>query len=98
MEELGIRQDSPAWIAYVKLSFVVALGAMITGIIVLPISLAAQGYLLMGTVFLSGSAISLSKTLRDQHESRRWINRLVEARAEEMLKRYETGEGSLELE
>lgn len=89
MEDLGIHQDSQAWVIYVKLSFVIALGAMVAGVAILPISLAAKGYLLMGTIFLCGSAISLSKTLRDQHEAKRWINRLVEARAEEMLKKYE---------
>jgi hypothetical protein len=89
MEELGIHQDSSAWVLYVKLSFGLALLAMIAGIAILPVSLAAKGYLTMGTLFLAGSSISLSKTLRDQHESKRWINRLVEARAEELLKRFE---------
>lgn len=90
MEEHGIHQDSPAWVLYVKLSFVIALAAMAAGVAILPVSLAAKGYLLMGTLFLAGSSISLSKTLRDQHESRRLVNRLVEARVEETLKRYET--------
>ena len=90
MEELGIHQDSPAWVLYVKLSFAIALAAMLAGVTILEVSLAAKGYLIMGTLFLCGSSISLSKTLRDQHESKRWINRLVEARAEELLKRYES--------
>lgn len=90
MEDMGIHQDSEAWVLYVKLSFVISLAAMVAGVAILPISIAAKGYLFMGTIFLTGSAISLSKTLRDRHESKRWINRLVEARAEEMLKRYET--------
>lgn len=90
MEEHGIHQDSSAWVLYVKLSFIIALGAMAAGIAILPVDLATKGYLLMGTIFLSGSSISLSKTLRDRHESKRWINRLVEARAEDVLRRYES--------
>lgn len=90
MDDVGIQQDSPAWTIYVKLSFGVALAAMTAGIAILPVTLAAKGYLIMGTFFLSGSAISLSKTLRDQHESKRWNNKLVEARAEELIKRYES--------
>ena len=90
MEDHGIHQDSSAWILYVKLSFVIALAAMAAGIAVLPVDLGAKGYLIMGTLFLCGSSISLSKTLRDKHESRRWTNRLVDARSEELLKRYES--------
>jgi hypothetical protein len=39
----------------------------------------------MGLLFTVGSCFSLAKTLRDGHESKRFINRLEEAKAERII-------------
>jgi len=90
MNDKRMYADSGSWIVFTKLSFLVSLGAMIFGIVMLPLDLWAQGYLGMGLVFLVSSTISVSKTLRDQHEFDRIINRVEEAKTEKILNEYST--------
>lgn len=80
--------DSGTWVVFTKLSFMVSLGAMILGIVMLPLDIWAKGYLGMGLFFLVSSTISVSKTLRDKHEYERIINRVEEAKTEKILKEY----------
>lgn len=75
---------------FTKMSFLVSLGAMVFGIVMLPLDLWAKGYLGMGLFFMVSSTISVSKTLRDKHEFDRIINRVEEARTEKILKEYGT--------
>jgi hypothetical protein len=86
MEVPGIHQESPAWIAYVHISFVLSIMLMCIGIWVLPVTLWIKGYLAMGMFFAVSSSLSLSKTLRDQHEARKLINRVSTAK---MLKEFD---------
>ncbi|MEI7646495.1 MAG: YiaA/YiaB family inner membrane protein [Chloroflexales bacterium] len=83
------QKDSPAWIAFVWISFVLSSGMMILGVWFLPVDAWVKGYFAMGFFFTMGSSFSLSKTLRDQHESRRLINRIVDAKTEKILNDYE---------
>ncbi|WVM87831.1 hypothetical protein UMZ34_15395 [Halopseudomonas pachastrellae] len=39
-------------------------------------------------LFLVSTTITLSKTMRDEHEGKRIHNRLSEARAQQLLKEY----------
>jgi hypothetical protein len=83
------QKDSPAWIAFVWISFAISSGLMILGVWYLPVDAWVKGYFAMGFFFNVGSCFSLSKTLRDQHESRRLINRIVDAKTEKILHDYE---------
>lgn len=67
----NVRADSPAWQWFVKACFVCAAGAMVFGISVAPVDLWVRGYFLMGTLFLTGATLMLSKTIRDQFEAER---------------------------
>ena len=87
--EHAIQQDSASWIFFVKVSFVVALSSMVAGIVFLPADLWIKGYLAMGILFTVGSTITLSKTLRDQHEAEKLIHKLSDAKTEKLLKQYE---------
>ncbi|MBR9814870.1 hypothetical protein GYB61_13580 [bacterium] len=82
----SIRVDSDAWLLFVKVCFAVALGSMLVGIAVMPIDLWMRGYMVMGTLFLTGATMTLSKTVRDQHEARTLIHQLAEARTKKLLK------------
>jgi len=96
------RLDSPAWIFFVKASFACALAGMLFGVTLMmhlalgggagtSIGMAAQlmgGYLVLGTLFLTGSTFTLAKTLRDQFEASKLINKLAQARTEKLLKEY----------
>jgi len=76
---------SAAWVAQVWLSFLIALFAMGVGILFMPVDLWVRGYLVMGTFFLVGSTISLTKTLRDNHEAGRVSQVIRDARLEKIL-------------
>jgi hypothetical protein len=87
------RLDTPSWIFFVKASFACALGGMLFGVIVMPVEIWMRGYMILGTLFLTGSAFTLSKTLRDQFEAGKLINKLAQARTEKLLKEYNAHPG-----
>lgn len=87
------RLDTPSWIFFVKASFACALGGMLFGVIVMPVEIWMRGYMILGTLFLTGSTFTLSKTLRDQFESSKLINKLAQARTEKLLKEYNVHPG-----
>ncbi|SMB94284.1 YiaA/YiaB family inner membrane protein [Deinococcus hopiensis] len=83
-----LHADSPAWLSFIWLAFVLSLSLMLLGVYCLPVDAWIKGYLCMGTVFLTASTLTLSKTLRDRHEHERMINRVRNARTEQVLTRY----------
>ena len=84
----SMRLDSPSWIVFVKVSFACALGGMIFGVSIMPVEIWMRGYMVLGTLFLTGSTFTLAKTLRDQFEASKLINKLAQARTEKLLKEY----------
>ena len=83
------QQDSPAWIFFQYVSFAVALLMMVGGIFILESNVWMKGYLAMATILIVNSSITLSKTLRDNFETKKLHNRIEEARQEKLLKDYE---------
>ena len=65
---------------------------MSIGIYQLPTELWVKGYMTMGLFFCVGSSFTLAKTVRDNHESRKLINRVTEVKTERMLQDYELKE------
>ena len=89
MEPNGaIRLDSPGWVFFVKCSFACAIAGMIFGVAVMPVEIWMRGYMILGTLFLVGSTFTLSKTMRDEFEASKLINKLAQARTEKILKEY----------
>lgn len=88
--ERNLNSDSPAWLAFVWISFAASMILMCCGIYFLPVDVWIKGYMGMGLFFTVGSSFSLSKTVRDQHESSRLINRLSEAKTEKLLHEFES--------
>lgn len=83
------RFDSPSWVFFVKVSFACALGGMLFGIVMMgEVPIWMRGYLVLGTLFLTGATFTLAKTLRDQFEAGKLINQLAQARTEKLLKEY----------
>lgn len=87
------RLDTPSWIFFVKASFACALGGMVFGVVVMPVEIWMRGYMILGTLFLTGATFTLSKTLRDQFEGSKLINKLAQARTEKLLKEYNVHPG-----
>lgn len=83
-----IQSNSSGWLFFVKASFGIALASMIGGIIFSDIDFMMKAYFSLCGLFLVSSTITLSKTMRDQHESERLINRISEAKAQQLMKEY----------
>ena len=80
---------SASWIFQTWASFTIATTATAIGILYLPVDNWIKGYLSMGLMFSVGSTISLSKTIRDMHESNKFLNRIDEAKLEKLLAEYD---------
>jgi hypothetical protein len=80
-----VLHHSQSWIVFTYLSFVAALAMVVVGIILMPLDLAMKGYLAMGVAMLIQSCITLTKTLRDNDEAGKLVNRIEDARTERLL-------------
>ena len=84
----NIQSNSNGWLFFVKTSFAMALVAMGAGILFGPSDFMVKGYLAMSALFLVSSTITLSKTMRDEHESHRLLNKISEAKTQQLIKEY----------
>ena len=91
MEE-HIQRDSASWVFFVKVSFVASMAALLAGIFFVPVDWWIKGYLVMGTLFLTGSTITMTKTIRDQSEAEKLIRKISNAKTEKLLKEYDLGD------
>ena len=64
----------------------VAVGATVMGIYMLPGELIVKGYFMISSLFLVFSTITMSKTIRDKHESDRLHNKISEARTTRIIR------------
>ncbi len=83
------QKNTSAWRIQTWISFLFAFIGTSAGIAYLPADWWIKGFLLMGMFFTVGSAFTLSKTIRDDHESDKIINRIKNAKTERVLKDYE---------
>jgi hypothetical protein len=77
--------NTSAWLSFTFAQFGAAAFMAGLGLWFLPVDIVVKGYMLMANVFLVGSAFTLAKTIRDEHEARRFANRIEEARTEKLL-------------
>ncbi|HEX6420070.1 MAG TPA: YiaA/YiaB family inner membrane protein [Acidimicrobiales bacterium] len=76
---------SSAWVTQTYISFAVSLGAFAAGVAYLPADAWMRAFLGISGLYAVTSAISLSKTVRDQHEARSVVARVDEAKLERLL-------------
>jgi hypothetical protein len=81
----GSQAHSTAWVTFTYAAFAGSVVMLGIGIALLPLDLSAKGYLIMGVVALIQSCITVTKTMRDVHESSRLVNRIEDARTERLL-------------
>lgn len=84
MNDVSISHSS-AWTNFTLASFVIAAGMMAGGIFFMDASFAAKGFYAMSALMLVHTSISITKTLRDNQESSRLINKIEEAKTEKLL-------------
>jgi hypothetical protein len=78
-------QHSSTWITFTYASFIASLAMVAVAIVFLPTDMWIKGYLAMGVAMLVQSCTTLTKTMRDVHESARMVNRIEDAKTERLL-------------
>jgi hypothetical protein len=81
----NVQPHSNAWVTFTYVSFSASAFMVAIGVFYLPIDLWMKGYLAMGIVMLIQSCVTLTKTIRDMHESGKLVNRIEDAKAERIL-------------
>lgn len=76
---------SAAWVSFSYASFAAAAFMVAIGIFYMQADFWAKGYLAMGIVMLVQTCVTLTKTIRDVHESSKLVNKIDEARTERLL-------------
>jgi hypothetical protein len=84
-EPTPLAHSSSAWVAFSYIGFAVAVAMTAAGLYFVPMEPMAKAYFGMASVLLIQACITLTKTLRDDHESKRLINRLDHAKTEKLL-------------
>jgi hypothetical protein len=79
------QTNTTGWVTFTYASFAMAIGMVAIGVWALPADLWVKGYMVMASVFLCGSTFTLAKTVRDEHEAKRFTNRIEEAKTEKLL-------------
>jgi hypothetical protein len=80
-----VLHHSNSWIVFTYVSFAAAFAMVVGGIVLTPLDLAMKGYLAMGVVMLIQSCITLTKTIRDNDEAGKLVNRIEDAKTERLL-------------
>lgn len=80
-----INSHSSAWINFNYLAFTIAAGMMAGGIFFMDAGFAAKGFYSMAAIMLVHTAITVTKTLRDNQESGKLINKIEDAKTEKLL-------------
>jgi hypothetical protein len=82
--EISLKSSS-AWTTFTYLSFGVAAVMMAGGIYFMEAGFAAKGFYAMSALMLVHTTVSISKTLRDDQEASKMINKIEEARTEKLI-------------
>jgi hypothetical protein len=80
-----VLHHSHSWIVFTYVSFAAALAMVVGGIVLMPLDLPMKGYLAMGVVMLIQCCITLTKTIRDNDEAGKLVNRIEDAKTERLL-------------
>lgn len=82
-------QNTTAFYAQSAIAFGLALFTMLVAVYYLPVDAWPKAFLALGTVFLTTSAFSLAKCVRDAHESQHVVSRLDQARVDRILAEHD---------
>jgi len=84
-------QHSSAWVTFTYANMLVSLGLTLGGVFFLPIDMWIKGYMLMGVMMLVSSTITVTKTVRDVQEAAKLVNKIEDAKTEQLLMRIDRG-------
>jgi len=83
-----LQSNSQGWLFFVKTAFALSLIASGAGIVFMPGDWLLKGYFAISILFVVSSTITLSKTMRDEHESQRLLNKISDAKTNKIIKEY----------
>lgn len=84
--------QSKLWITF-NYGCVIAAYAMLgLSLILMPVDLSTKGYVGMGVLFLTGSLVTLVKTLQEQRINEQCTSKVERARQEKLLSDYVSAE------
>ena len=78
-------RNTAAFFAQAGISFAIALLAMLFAILYLPVDPWIRAFLGLGTLYLTTSAFTLAKCIRDAQDTQSVVTRLDQARVEKLL-------------
>jgi hypothetical protein len=90
VDQYELNSSTSAWDFFVKVAFAIAIGSTLLGIYLLPGALVVKGYFLISSLFLVFATITMSKTVRDKHESDRLHNKITDARTSKIIRDMDT--------
>ena len=76
---------SSSWVTFTYAAFIASILMVAAGIVLMPLDMWIKGYFAMGIVMLIQSCVTVTKTIRDVHESGKLVNRIEDAKAERLL-------------
>ena len=82
---------SSAWITFTYANVAISAALTFGGLYFLPLDLWIKGYMVMGVTMLVSSTITATKTLRDVQESKKLVNKIEDAKTEQLLMRLDRG-------
>lgn len=89
MTTKNTETHTAAWKFQVWAAFGLAVTTLGAGISQLPVDLWTKGFFVMGLLFLTNSCFALAKTIRDDHEATKLLNKLNEAKTEKIIREFE---------
>jgi len=82
-------RTTTAFYAQAAISFGLALVAMVAAVVYLPVDPWVRAFLGLGTLYLTTSAFTLAKCVRDAQESQTVLTRLDQARVDAILSQHD---------
>ncbi|MCX4727512.1 YiaA/YiaB family inner membrane protein [Streptomyces sp. NPDC090052] len=90
MSDTPVRQqNTAAYYGQAVASFAVALAAMALGILNLDVNVWVRAFLGLGLLYLTTSAFTLAKVIRDRQEAGQIVTRVDQARLEKLLAEHD---------
>ena len=81
-------EHSKIWVNFNYLCVITAFGMLAASLLLMPVNIATKGYLAMGIVFLSGSLVTLVKTLYDLRLQATMSEKITRAKQDKLLSEY----------
>jgi hypothetical protein len=76
---------SPAWVVFTQINFAVTSTAIGLAVWAMPVDPWIRAFMALGVLALIGATITMSKTIRDVHESNKVTTKVESAKVEKLL-------------